>query len=287
MAAAKRAGIILLATLIPLVAAGAAHAAGSRGLIDFAGRNVKWGAPDYGSGAEITYAFLQRPQTFAGARNCARMLPIHSLTKRALVSRAALREIVRRAAAVWSAAAPIRFREIDDADKADIVIGAQDGTRGVAFTNVSRDDRGGPVSPLTKATICLDPSERWSAGFDGDPRTYDLPRVLVHELGHAIGLDHQGRDTGIMGYAYIEQRDIALAPTDIAALTRLYGSPAAQPNVLPATFVPRIQTMPPAPGCSPGAGGTVDCSLAAGAAAMPETARPAAMPESIAARRGY
>ena len=286
MAAAKRAGMVL-AILIPLVGSGAAHAADSRGLIAFAGRNVKWGAPDYGSGAEITYAFLQRSQTFAGARNCARMLPIHSLTKLALVSRAALREIVGRAAAIWSAAAPIRFREIDNAEQADIVIGAQDGARGVAFTNVSRDDSGGPVSALTKATICLDPSERWSAGFDGDPRTYDLPRVLVHELGHAIGLDHQGRDTGIMGYAYIEQRDIALAPSDIAALTRLYGSPASQLNVLSATYAPRIQTMPPAPGCSPGAGGTVDCSLAAGTAAMPKTAEAAAMPESTAARRGY
>lgn len=277
MAAAKRAGMVL-AILTALVASGAAPAADSRGLIDFAGRNVKWGAPDYGSGAEVTYAFLQRAQTFAGARNCARMLPIQSLTKRALISRAVLREIVRRAAAVWSAAAPIRFREVDDAEQADIAIGAQDGARGVAFTNVSRDDRGGPVSPLTKATICLDPSERWSAGFDGDPRTYDLPRVLVHELGHAIGLDHQGRDTGIMGYAYIEQRDIALAPTDIAALTRLYGPPASRPNLLPATYAPHTQTMPPAPGCTSGAGGTVDCSLAAG---------PAALPESTAARRGY
>ena len=104
MVAAKRAGI-LLAFLIPLVAAGVGHAADARGLISFAGRNVKWGAPDYGSGAEITYAFLRRPRTFADARNCARMLPIQALTKRALVSRAALREIVRRATGVWSAAA--------------------------------------------------------------------------------------------------------------------------------------------------------------------------------------
>jgi len=220
--ATRRASILLALVLATPVSA--AQAGDIRGLIDFAGRNVKWGAAAYGSGAEVTYAFLDRPRSFPDARNCAEMLPLRSLTKRAAMPMAAFRDAARTAAAVWSANAPLSFREVDDPDIADVVIGAQKGDKGVAFTNVSPGNGKAPLASLTHASICLDPNERWSATWDGDAATYDVDRVLAHELGHAIGLDHLGRDGGLMGYAYIEQRELRLSPADIAAVTLLYGS---------------------------------------------------------------
>lgn len=234
-----------------------AQAAEWRGLIAFSGQNVKWGAATYGTGATITYALLDRPRTFPGARNCGEMMPVASLTKRSLVPMAGFRAAVQEAVAVWSRVSPLSFREVVDIEAADILIGAQRGDRGVAFTNVNRDDARGPLTSLSRSTICLDPSERWSAAFDGDPATYDLPRVLVHEIGHAIGLDHLGRDGGIMGYAYIEQRELRLSASDIAAVTRLYGS---LDGVQPSTA--RLQAPAGVTGaCSALGAKTIECGL--------------------------
>jgi hypothetical protein len=267
----ERAGILLagLMVLLPPLAA----AAEPRGLIEFGGRHVKWGTPDYGSGAEITYAFLHRARSSPGARNCSEMLPIASLTKLAAISGAALRATVAEAAAVWSSVAPITFREIASADAADIVIGAQNGRRGVAFTNVSPDERTGSVARLTQAAICLDPTERWSAGWDGDASTYDLPRVMAHELGHAIGLDHQGRDGGIMGYAYIEQPAIMPSPADVAAVTRLYGWGGMSTASLAHDAATRVPSPMPAGGCATLGGDVVECGLATGGGATEAAVR--------------
>jgi hypothetical protein len=225
----KPAGLLALCALLAYpVAARAADVPGDRGLLKLAGHYVKWGPLAYGGPAEISYAFLQETRSFPGARNCVGMAPLQNLLALAGIAPASLEREAAAAFRLWSEAAQIRFRRVDDADEADIVIGAQTGSTGVAFTNVvQRSAPSGPFDGIGQSTICLDPSERWEVGIDGDPETYNLRYVLTHEIGHAIGLDHQGRNRGVMGFAYQEKvaspDAIRLASSDVAAVARLYG----------------------------------------------------------------
>jgi hypothetical protein len=207
-------------------------AAEVRGLLRLDGHHVKWGAPAYGAGAEVTYSYLTRTRSFADARNCAAMLPLSVVLNLSDIKMPDFEREVRAALALWAERADIAFRYVEDAEAADIVIGAQDGARGVAFANIFQEvGGGGRIARINKATICLDPAEHWEIGRDGDPATYNVRRVMAHEIGHALGLDHLGADGGLMGYDYPEPMSGPLAklePTDAAAIARLYGSDARQ-----------------------------------------------------------
>lgn len=224
-----------------------------QGLLRLAGRLVKWGAPDYASPAEVTYAFLTTARTFPDARNCGVMVPVTDLLARSGIATEDFQREVHEAFRLWAEVTNLRFSRVDDAEAADIVIGAQAGSEGVAYTNVFQGARGaGPIDRIAKSTICLDPSERWEIVVDGDPATYNVRYAVTHEIGHAIGLDHLGRDGGIMGFAYRETMrsvaEIRLASADIAAVTALYGRTDHRPVALPVPSHPPV--LPPACGAA-------------------------------------
>src|SRR5688572_31567361 len=81
---------VLALTLLLLPNVAGAASADDRGLLRLAGHHVKWGGLDYGSRAEVTYAFLTERHTFAGARNCAEMSPVADLLLPAGITLAAL-----------------------------------------------------------------------------------------------------------------------------------------------------------------------------------------------------
>ncbi|MEO8368749.1 MAG: matrixin family metalloprotease [Candidatus Solibacter sp.] len=85
----------------------------------------------------------------------------------------------------------------------------------------------------------LDWSEPWRTGA-----TVDLFSVVLHEVGHALGLGHSDRPGAVM-YPYYKLT-AALTDDDIAGIQALYGSRAAAPKPAPVpTPVPTPTPTPP------------------------------------------
>lgn len=223
----------------------AAQAEGFR-LIKLDGGYLKWGESKLGAGAVVTYSLVRGHAMFAGARNCRAMVEPQDLLAASNIRVRQLKSELAAAARAWEAVANIRFRYVDDPENAQLLIGAQARPRGRAFANVeferptkpvlqglitliSESDakafrlRRLPLYRLKRALVCLNPAQKWKIGFDGDLTRYDLRYTLMHEIGHAIGLNHAGRRGSLMSFKYNEtSRDLRVG--DIAGVRLLYGT---------------------------------------------------------------
>jgi hypothetical protein len=128
----------------------------------------------------------------------------------------------------WSSVADIQFVEVADggedfgaltADSADIRIGGHDfdGAGGVLAHAYFPPGWGGVTGD-----IHFDTSEIWKDQDGGSG--YNLQRVLTHEIGHAIGLDHVNGLTALMNPYYTESTPLGLNADDIAGVKFLYGA---------------------------------------------------------------
>lgn len=71
--------------------------------------------------------------------------------------------------------------------------------------------------------VYLDPDERWVTGTPTGDQVH-LLTVAMHEVGHALGLDHTADSTALMWEEYEGPR--ALNADDIAGIQSLYGAPS-------------------------------------------------------------
>lgn len=206
---------------------------------------VKWGSPRWGAGATVTYGFATTAVTSPTARNCASLVAFDELTRQTGLTGVRLRAEAEAAFAAWSHVTGLAFVETPDAGKADILIGAQGKPTGWAFTNIELESGPQAQAPATErglaeaaeqatpaaahsirsirqASICLNPLAKWKIGFDGNLKTYDIRYTLMHEIGHAIGLDHPGAAGALMGFRYDEKLK-GPTPSDSEAAQALYG----------------------------------------------------------------
>ena len=202
---------------------GTAEAGEPYRLLRLDGGFMKWGAPELGAGATVTYAIATERRDSAEARNCRAMAPLGPLLTSAGVSMPVFLEELRAAFVLWEEAANLTFKLVAP-DQAQILFGAQAVPRGRAFTNVDYEDAAASdTHRLRQSLVCLNPATPWKVGFDGNLDAYDLRYVLAHEIGHAIGLDHPGAQRGhLMSFRYDEDSR-GLSAGDIAGIERLYG----------------------------------------------------------------
>ena len=192
-------------------------------LLKLDGHHVKWGEDALGAGATVRYAFVSGPMRFDGARNCSELVPMTDLALRNGISEATLHAEAAAAFRTWEEAADITFIPVDDPGQADILIGAQGQPVGRAYANVMyQPGSNNGVRAIDRALVCLNPEQSWKVGFDGDIEVYDLRYTLVHEIGHAIGLDHPGPSGQVMSFVYSETYH-DLQPGDFHGVRLLYG----------------------------------------------------------------
>lgn len=224
----------LLGFLLPLALAfpPASVLASEFRLLQIDGYFVKWGAPAFGAGAEVTYGFVTEAESFPDAINCGEMAPMDVLSAVWGHNDAALEQIAADAFAMWSAAARIEFRRAGPGERPDILIGTQAKPRRIAFANVwhEAEAAAGGIAPLTAATICFNPEAAWVAedvGPEAGETALDLRTVLAHEIGHAIGLGHPGPTGSLM--AFQPQGTVErLTPGDVEGGLTLYGARASR-----------------------------------------------------------
>lgn len=174
-------------------------------LLRLGGTWVKWGDPELGTRAKVTYALAGRMDS-ASARNCRAMGPVAPLLEHSGIAPETFHSELRAAFDAWSRAADITFAAVSDPEQADIVVGVQRSPRGKAYTDVAYDAGSHEaIRSIRKSLICLNPDVSWKVGFDGNDEIYDLRYTLAHEIGHAIGLDHPGPSGQIMSFQYSEE----------------------------------------------------------------------------------
>lgn len=139
----------------------------------------------------------------------------------------------QQAFATWAAASGLTFEEVTDPAQADINIGWSDlgtSTSGVVGYTTFQAQGGAMVAGSAAITL-EDPSEdALVAGTDGQ-LTYSgtdatLEQVLLHEIGHAIGLADTSDPASIMYYE-LTASNRGLDSADISGIHTLYADRAA------------------------------------------------------------
>lgn len=127
------------------------------------------------------------------------------------VGAAAVTQAIKQALRKWSIPAGLQLEQSSAAADITIRIAHVDGVRGAL--SATRSDGEG-------ALVVIDKDESWSTDYR--PHTYSLHGVLLHELGHALGLGHSAATSAVMHMtAYGGYREF-LTADDRDAVERIY-----------------------------------------------------------------
>ena len=135
---------------------------------------------------------------------------------------------IESALKVWSDVADITFTETSQAslpDSLDITFRRLDGAGGTLAQAYFPDD----VNPQRIAgDVQFDSSESWEVGNAQGSQAFDLLHVAVHEIGHALGLDHDTTVGSVLAATVSPQTQFtSLDQSDIDAILELYAPAVA------------------------------------------------------------
>jgi hypothetical protein len=77
------------------------------------------------------------------------------------------------------------------------------------------------VDQVVSTVITLDSTEAWSPFGETGLNFYN---VVLHEVGHSLGLDHPDDPTQVMYAFYLDDQTLGLAAGDLAGIRLIYGS---------------------------------------------------------------
>lgn len=161
---------------------------------------------------------------------------------------AATKAAIETALAAWTSVAQVTFTEASATGLARSIdfsfrsIDGAGGTLAVGYypNDLNRDPIAGDV--------IFDSAESWEVGNGKGSAAFDMVLTAVHEIGHALGLDHSSDQASILAPTVSpDDAFTGLAASDVAAIRSLYATRNVTETVVPVATPASATTTPTSP----------------------------------------
>ncbi len=191
---------------------------------EFVLTNKKWGSSSQGTtGGTVTYSFMGNGLSLSdeGSGDSTAITSLPGFKPCFLTE-------IQNAFAAWQAVSNIKFVQVSDSSSAfnasgalgDIRIGAHifDGVSGTLAHAYYPPPNGYSAA----GDVHFDSAENWSCDTSGT----DMGIVAMHEIGHSLGLAHEGTTTVALMDPYYNKNLMGPQSDDIQGAKTIYGTPA-------------------------------------------------------------